>query len=263
MLQPTTPRRERILSYGGEGAGKTTQWCQVAAWYRRTSNPAKFYVLDSDGTVDAMADGWDDFYDNVVPFDVADWSDYKDSLAKAESARDPDRGDWLVVDRADLAWSSVQDFYVESVLEQDVEQWMIQHAKGEAKGQHPLSGEWGMNWFYINKLYQNWFVPIMRWKGHVFLTAAEQALAKPDKKGEIREDPEVTTLYQRLGYRPQGQKNLGHGPHTVLRSINASDPRNKQWKISTIKDRQREVLSGKVIEDFVMDYLIPVGHWQM
>lgn len=262
MLHPTTPRRERILSFGGEGSGKTTQWCQIAAWYRRTKNPAKFYVLDSDVTVDAMADGWDDFYDNVVPFDVANWDDYKTQLADAESQRDPSRGDWLVVDRGDLAWSSVQDYYVEVVLEQDVEQWMIAHAKGEAKGQHPLSGEWGMNWFYINRLYQNWIVPVMRWKGHVFITAAEKQIIKA-KDGSVREDKEVLNLYERYMVRPEGQKNLGHQVHTVLRSINASEPRKQEWRVTTIKDRQREMLVSARMEDFVLNYLVEVAKWEM
>lgn len=262
-LHPSTPRRERVLSFGGEGSGKTTQWCQWAAWCRRTKSPAQFYVLDSDGTVEAMADGWPDFYDNVTPFDVADWDDYRTYTKKAIDLSDPERHDVLVVDRGDLAWSAVQDYYVETVLEQDVEAYLINHAKGDSSGQHPLAGDWGMNWYYINKLYQNWFVPIMRFKGHVFITAAEQKLQIAQKPGDRGDDRDVISLYERLGVRSAGQKGLGHAVHTVLRSVNASQPRQPQWKITTVKDRQREMVSGLLVEDWVTNYLIPVAKWSL
>lgn len=263
MIQPSTKRRERLLLYGGEGAGKTRAWCAIAAWYRRTGNPAQFHVLDSDVTVEAMADGWPDFYDNVTVYDVLSWRDYLDQFQNAKKAADPTRMDWLVVDRADLAWPAVQDYYVETVLEQDVENWVIAHAKGESKGQHPLSGEWGMNWFYINRMYQSFAVPLLRWPGHVFLTAAEKKLVRAEKSGDRSDDKDVLALYGGENVRPDGQKNLGHQMHTVIHAIDASTPRKPEWKMTTVKDREREKMSGKVISDFVLDYLVPVAKWEM
>jgi energy-coupling factor transporter ATP-binding protein EcfA2 len=269
-LHPTSARRERILIMGPEGAGKSRTRCSLAAWLRRTQSPARMYVLDSDMASEAMADGFPGFYDNTEVYDAYEWGEFKDSLARAMKDSDPTRGDWLVVDVADRAWTAVQDWYQEEVVQRDVENWMIEHARALEQAstekernlarQHPLSGEWGMNWFYVNNLYQKWFMPVIRWKGHVMLIAHEKKLVRD---GDRADDKELQMLYAKVGVRPEGQKGLSLPMHTILRLTDSVDARGKHdRRITTVKDRERRELVNEPISDFVTDYMLTVAGWE-
>lgn len=269
-LHPTSARRERLLIFGPEGAGKSRTRCSLAAWLRRTGSPSRMYVLDSDMASEAMADGFEDFYTNTDVYDSYEWHEFKDGLAKSQSDSDPTRHDWLVVDTADRAWQAVQDWYQEEVVERDVEQWVIDHARMLENAssekeralarQHPLSGEWGMNWFYVNNLYQKWFMPVIRWRGHVMLIAHEKKLVR---EGDRADDRELQMLYAKVGMRPEGQKGLSLPMHTILRLTDSVDPRGKHdRRITTVKDRERRELVNEPIEDFVTTYLMDVAGWK-
>lgn len=47
-MKPSTPRRERILAFGGPGTSKTRSWLTIAEMYRITKTPGKFFHVDTD-----------------------------------------------------------------------------------------------------------------------------------------------------------------------------------------------------------------------
>lgn len=267
MLHAPTSRRERILLFGLEDGGKSTTWLQIAQWLHRTGSPARVYAMDSDMVANWAPDVYPNFDHNVTAYDTYKWEEYKEALSKAESDYDPARGDWLVVDTGDRPWAAVQDWYTRVIKEVEVENWVIEHAKSDKFKQHPLTGEYGMNWFYINDQYNRWFQPIIRWRGHVLVCCHEKPLARASgEKGERPDDKELIQLYDKVGVRPEGQKGLSLPMQTVIRLSNniARVGSGKiERKLTTVKDKGRDVMQDKAWGDFVVDYLVDVAKWEM
>ncbi len=257
MLHPTSNRRERILNFGTYGAGKTYNWCMIRAWARRTNSPSRFYVIDADHTVEAMADGWDDFYENCTIEEPWEWDEFTDIITRFR--KQGTRDDWLVVDSMDKPWESSQAGFTEKVFGKDITNFFIEQRREMDKG-HPFSGSYGVNWNVINKMYAAFQNEILRFPGHVFLTApADQVQTPNPRTGEGGDDAETLRQYQRFGVKPRGQKLLGHLPHTVLLSVDTGGG----WKMTTVKDRQRERMTGEDMKDFVVQYLVRRAGWKL
>lgn len=260
MLQPTTRRRERILAYGLENGGKSTLWLQLAAWLRRTNSSARVFAMDSDMVSEWAPDAYPGFDENVRSYDTYQWEEYRSALDEAQGENKPDNNDWLVVDTSDRPWLAVQDWYVRTVKEVEVENWIVEHAKSEHGKEHPLSGEWGMNWFYINDQYNRWFQPIIRWKGHVLICAHERKLVR---EGLRPDDRETIQLYDKVGVRPEGQKGLSLPMHTILRLTDTVTRGKHDRKMYVVKNKVREEDISVEWEDFVTDFLIPYCKWEI
>lgn len=263
MLTPPTSRRERTIIYGIENTGKSSTWLQIAAWLRRTGSPARVFAMDSDQVANWAPDVYPDIDKNVTFYDTFEWEDYEKGIDDAYTARSS-LDDWLIVDTGDRPWGAVQDWYTRTVKETEVADWVTEHAKGDKSSQHPLAGEWGMNWFYINDRYNRWFQKVVRWRGHVLVCAHEQPLQRP--KGEANErvdSKENLALFDAVGVRPSGQKGLSLPFQSIIRLTERVQRGKHERKMTTVKEKGREELQSAEWDDFVTDYLIGVAKWTL
>ena len=256
MLQPSNPnaRRERILSMGPFGSGKTTAWLNIAKWAKATDSPSRFYAIDTDNALEAMLEGQFAELDyrnggNVEWVSAWEWNDYRAALSSFGPKMSND--DWLVVDFISPAWDAVQSHYIEEIFKQDVDEFFLE-ARKNMKGGNPLDG-W-KDWGVINRLYKKWMNEVLyQTLGHKFLTAQATALSETDDKG-------LRATFGAYGVKPKGQKDLGFQVHSVLlTSVN----RKGETSITTIKDRERERLMDHPVQEFTIDYLVNVGGWTL
>lgn len=256
-MYPTSNARERILLFGKEGTGKTHAWNTWAAWYRRTNTPGRFYVLDTDNAVDRMSDAYgEDYRENVQASDAYVWDDYITLVNDAYTSGTKD--DILVVDLIDKAWDAVQDYYIEQTTGKEPGAWFLEFRKEGGKGS-PLAGEFGINWQIINKLYSAFIGKVIRFPGHVICCAPSDTIQQPDSSGKGGDSKDILETFGRFGVKAKGQKALGHQFHTVLLTTSKQDG----WGITTVKDRSRERVKNQTMTDFVLNYLRPIGGWEI
>ena len=85
----------------------------------------------------------------------------------------------------------------------------------------------------------------------------------PDPKkagGGWHDSKAVIEQFTHIGYRPAGQKELGHFFHTVLWMRH---PSRDRWTMSTVDDHTRMITDNAPVTNFVMDYLVGVAGWSM
>lgn len=256
LAPPEGGRREKLLLMGPPGSGKTTDWLNVAKWAKATGSPAKFYALDTDNALDAFLEPGGQYGDldwrkggNVEWQHTYEWEEYEAALKTFQPKIG--QNDWLIVDFISPSWDAVQGYYVAEVFKSGIEDYFL-NARKLAKGGNPLDG-W-TDWSVINRLYKSWMNQILhRTAGHKFFTAEVEAIRETDDKG-------IKAAFGSFGVRPRGQKQLGHQTHTTL--LCAVD-RKGERTITTIKDREREIVAGKVVKEFTVDYLTSIAGWHL
>jgi hypothetical protein len=244
--------QERILIYGPAGSGKTTAWLDIAKWSARTKSDARFYVLDTDFAVDRMVASYPEIHPNIVIQTGYDWNDYmafqRNVLANARPH------DWVIVDFVGTAWEAVQQHYIEEVFNKDIGDYFLYVRK--ASNEKGLEG-W-TDWSVINGLYRQWFNPlIFKSRANVLCTAKATPLSSDRNPTE---DTTTRQTFLRYGVKPQGQKDLQYPFHTLL--ITGRDAKGTRT-ISTVKDREREEVSGLAVASFTLDYLKNIAGWEM
>lgn len=257
MLVSSNPATERILSMGQWGAGKTHAWISIARWYRNTGTPGTFHVLDTDNTSLRSLSTDDDWEQNIIRADITNWSDLISHTAKFFESAGPN--DWLIVDSIDMPWSMVQDHYIEEMFGKDADAFFMDARKASASG-HPLASDYGSNWTVINKLYSKWIGQVIRFPGHVYACTPAQQVTQPNASGKGGDSREIRETFGRYGVRPAGQKGLGFQFHTVLL---LQSPSAGEWKMTSVKDRSRELLVGQDLSDFALGYLIGTAGWEI
>jgi len=273
------PVLERILTMGITGSGKSYQWLMLARALKPTG--AIFRCLDTDNSIPFMlATQFEDLMPenggNVYVVPSFDWPDYKlgvdwlqrKQLSPEQQARLPAEAikdlkrplktiDWTVVDMADMAWSTVQRYFVSEIFDVDAGDYFLKIRRelqdGERKakkgGSPTAEGLDGWrDWGVINKLYDDWVLPIIyRIQTHVYCTTAVTKVDRGEK------DAEVQMMYGDLGFRPSGQKRLGHQMHSIFLMIPGKD----RWYITTVKDRAgRTYFDRMKLSSFYMQYLV-------
>jgi len=257
MLASNSAAKERILAMGNWGSGKTHSWATIAKWYRSTGTPGTFYVIDTDNTTLRTLEAYDDWEQNVVVEEALDWVELAAATTKFLEGAEPD--DWLIIDSIDKPWSYVQDYYIAEMFGTDSADFFFQARLAGNKGS-PLADGHGTNWQVINRLYQRWIMPIIRFQGHVYAATPAQAVTEPDNSGKGGDSREIRETFGRMGVRPSGQKGLAFQMHTVL----LMQSRGKdEWTLTSAKDRSRDLLVGQPMHDFCLNYLIGVGKWTM
>lgn len=245
-------RQERILAMGNEGTGKTYAWLDIA---RHTQSD--FFVIDTDGTAEAMlfGDEFDEVEDRVHFIDCSSWPKMMEELKRA-NADHIQRGDWLVIDMLSQMWEMVQDYFTSEVIGEDLGNYFLQIRKEMDQDAKTLgSGFDGWkDWSVINKLYRQFTQQILRTSAHVYAAAP---MDKVDEK--VTQDKEVLSMYGEFGYKPRGQKHSGHIMNTVVMLHGRPETSRR---MTTVKDRQREVLQGEKFKSFPRDYLMKVGGWK-
>lgn len=240
---------ERLLCYGQEGAGKTRNWLDIAWWAQKTGSDAQFYALDTDNAVPMMLTS-EKFagLTNVHDVLVSDWDEFV--AAKEEVTPKLRPHDWLVIDQVGWGWGWLQDKWTRmrygATSAEHWASWAVKGAKGNA-----LEGD--TDWGQINRFWRDFSGPLMRLQANLFCTAAAKKVGERDS-AQIRKD------YGRLGFRPEGQKDIGHLFHGILY---AQPVGSDEWVINTAKDRgDRKYLEGEVVKSFTRSYLMGVAGWK-
>ena len=264
------PARERILSIGITGSGKSYQWLKMAELLLPTG--AIFRVLDTDNAIPFMleeqfpkllpANGG-----NVYVHPVYGWPEYKAGVAwlRKEPIKD---NDWVIIDMVDEAWTTVQDYFVGEVFQEDIGDYFLKVRKelqerggkskvhkGDATSLMPEGLSGWIDWVVINKLYGDWIKPIIyQVPCHVYATA------KVEKVDRNTKDAELMMLFGDIGVRPSGQKRIGHQMHTILLLIPGKD----NWLVTTIKDRGgRPYFKKSTFVSLYYQYLVAKAHWSI
>lgn len=257
-LHPPNSRKERLLVYGRSGAGKSSTWLSVANWALDTDADTVIHLGDTDHAWDAMR------YEDIEPYISVtdlDINEYPDWLTWTRTVREKVKpSDWVVVDMIDKAWTAAQTHFWYQMSGGDPlgeiylrnQQAIV--TKGE-QGEY-MGGAHGANWGVINKFYGAFFQAVIAMPCHVLCIAPA---------AEIRQDsPPAERDQWKIGWKPQGQKDLPHGFHTIL--FAAETPRN--YIYSTVKERgpigrpTRPLLKGEEVQDFVTTYLMKIGGWR-
>jgi hypothetical protein len=255
-MQSTSAVPEHILAYGLYGSGKTHAWATVADSYRQEGSTNKFYVIGTEhGALGRLSDGYPDFDKNVEWKDVGDW--YQLADLTTDYVQRAEKGDWIVLEGGDKPWHWVQmlwdKLHGEPATLDPVDPFAMERGMPD--------GSINRDWVKINGVYRNWINSILRSPAHVFSCNPQDALKLPTggAKG-WSDDKEVIDQYSRFGFKPAGQKELGHHFHTVLWMKN---PAYKQWTITSVDDHTRELLDNQVVSNFVLDYLVKIARWEL
>ena len=254
ILQSKSGARERILAIGGSGTGKTHDWLTIADSYakaaREGSPLGKFYVVDTDYTVERSMEAYPGV-EEVVDYGVTpDWDDWTRRIEQIN--RVATRNDWVVIDMASPLWEMAQEHYIERIFKKDMDEFYLAVREQNKKG-GAMDGF--KDWSVINKLYrQNVANHLMRCQGHLYATAAATPLSTDLDSKEIK------AIYARFGIKPVGQKHLSHQFHTVLWK---QAPKTDEWTLTTVKDRARVSLMVEPLSNFTKDYLVKIGGWTM
>lgn len=190
----------------------------------------------------------------VVVEEAWDWPEFKPAMERLTKAKDVSRDDWLAVDLIDKAWSKAQEGFFEYLTDRPFDEFLGEALKNDVN----VGGEWGKNWGVINKMYNAFMDYIMRWRGHAIACAPATEVRTPDRSGKGGDSEVIRDMFGRLGVRPQGQKDLPHAFHTVL--LMQGD--GTKWRMTAAKDRERKMVKGEVVEDFVRSYLMKVAGWK-
>jgi len=252
------PPRERILSIGITGSGKSYQWLTLADQLR--PGGVKFHCIDTDDAIDYMLQTQFPQLQpskggNVYIHPAREWPEYVSALA--EIKKQPlKQSDWLVVDMIDAAWEAVQSYFVNEVFKKNLGEYFLQTrklmeaAKTKSTTLEALDG-W-KDWVVINNLYFDWYKTlIFQTPCNLYMTSKVESLAK-------KEDPEIKNIFGDIGVKPTGQKALGHGAHTIFLML----PGKQKWYITTVKDRAgRHYFDRTLLVSLYMQYFIAEAGW--
>jgi len=278
---------ERILAMGITGSGKSYQWLKLAQALKPLG--AKFRCIDTDNDIDYMLrtqfkDLLPENGGNVYVHPAFDWPEYEHSVKWVQQILTPDqlknmdkylvaahnapvrRIDWVVTDKINNAWRTVQRYFIGKVFGEDTGEYFLQIRKEmqdglrkTARGAMPSSPmmeglDGWKDWSVINKLYDDWILPIIyRVHCHVYAAADVEQLDTRTVK-----DPEVLNLFGDLKIKPVGQKGLGGQHHTILLYV----PGRDKWLITTIKDRAGRPYFDKIqLTSFYLQYLVAKANW--
>lgn len=261
-MRPPTPRRERILAYGGPGSGKTRAWLTIADLYVKTQSPGKFYVIDTDDTYYASVEEFPRVYESgIVEAEVVyDFPSYREAANKFKQVATPD--DWIICDMFDKGWEEVQNHYSEQVFGADKGDFFLsmrkemEESKKKRTNFQPFEG-W-TDWPTIKGLHASWANDVIfRHKAHVFLTAGSKPVARKT------DDKDTIGTFGHIGAKPAGEKGLAaHGVNTVLMLTQTKT--GEEWVVDTAKDRGgRSMMVKQPIGSWAMDYLVKVAGWKL
>jgi len=235
-----TQARERIIVVGSPGCGKTYQGLTIAAQFPE----AKVYWIDTD---DAVLRTMIEFGDlpNVEVLPAWDWRSLVEAGERA--AQKAQAGDWVVIDMLGPAWDWVQEYFVGEIHGQSMDNYFLQARRALTNNAATLDlfSGW-LDWPVIKKLYQAWWLRIVRTPAHLYATSGPKEVGTEDSK-------ELRQLFGSYGVRPAGEKHAAHSFHTVLMF---GHPKPDVWTMTTIKDRGRPRFEAEPLGNFAQEYLL-------
>ena len=255
---PKGQPRERILGYGGSGAGKTKAWLDIALAYENAGLEGTFYALDTDYAVERMLyDGFPGLAKSgrVIFTNPIEWTDYEEFGESLRRKMTDD--DWCIVDLMDEAWEEVQNHYSMEVYGKTKGQHFLTRRKEMKNPNKENTFEGSTDWNIIKPLYAAFNKNIFyAHKGHTFVAAAAAAVNRGG--GMFGDKAEVLEVFGHVGMKPLGNKKLMHNLHTALLFTQTKDG----WRLTTAKDRERTMLKNEDIDNFAQDYLVDVAGWR-
>lgn len=266
--------RERILSFGGAGFGKTYDVFTIARLAAETGSDAHFYVIDTDESVGhALIDpAFKSLYTddltalkNITIYQVSYWDQLLEVLTEIQG--DLRQGkwvtpglmrpqDWLIIDLLSPTWQWVQEWFTERVFGKSLDEYFLEQRKTMKAGDKKGGGFEGWKDYGtgINPQYALLQNRILRSPGNVYCTSEAKALSSENV------DKPTRLIFGPHGVVPVGQKRTPHLFSTVI------------WKVSdqpgiikavTTKDRGgRPYMMHQKIDDFAKEYLVGVAGWQ-
>lgn len=255
---------ERVLAFGITGSGKTYQWMTIAKMLLPTG--AQFYVIDTDNDINYMLETQfpmclPRFGGNVHVYPAYTWDEYSMAITKIKNTK-LKPNDWVIVDKINHAWETVQRYYIKEVFKQNMGEYFLHIRKNieekTAGGKKPasiikegLSG-W-MDWPVINSLYAEFIAPVVyQTHCHVYCTTDVSEISKEEKNAEVLE------LFGQLGVKVDGQKKLGGQFHTIFLFKSGAT----KWQVKTIKDRSGRAYFDNVdLSTLYMQYFVLKAGW--
>lgn len=264
---------ERILLFGVPGSGKTKAVMQILE-----KSVGNAYIIETDPTYDEFLDAYphvkvrEEYHgrESVTDYCSVDgtcylyrcrnWEDYLWSCREVEQRAGKE--DWVVVDNATQFWNKVQQWYVEKMYGERLDEFLmlkrqqlIEGGQLKNKPEEAIFHDWGT----INGQYNQFRDFVLNPHFNLLLTAGQK---KPDPR--TMEQKAAKGLYGGIGFMPEGQKMLGHDVRSVLWLTKDSRFGEDQYMISSLKDRERE----KVVDldwtdkSFFDVYLRKYGKWK-
>ena len=253
--------KERILAFGGPGAGKTRAYLSIAELLQKTGSKATMYVIDTDYAVDYMLQvGFPDLT-NVEFTEVGDWHEYMSAVNDFQKKLKP--GDWLVADLLNYAWEAVQEHYSTEAYGKDLATHFLERKRAASKRSEE-AWDGASDWTIIKPLYRQFVNRFFyRHRAHVFATAGVKPIAR---SGKWADNNEVVATFGTIGFKPEGEKRTPHHPHTI---IHLKRSKGGEFLMDTAKDRERPdmVDVGLGTEEspgsFAKSYLLGVAGWSL
>lgn len=258
--------KERILTFGVNSAGKSRSWATIRKWFEITKTEGHFYVISTEKemalrTAEGYLDGTDgnNFFSNASinlgdinnpgGMDITTYDGLM-GLSNAIAERSTPN-DWVIIDSIGLAQTWSRDVWFSAEKGMSYREFVGSGRK--MKEVKPA------DWDTMAGLYRDWWEGVIRdaFRGHKFACARMEEIRTEGDWAE--KDKNTLRMFGPHGVKPTGEKNLGFDWHSVLLCNRARDG----WEITTVDDPEREYLNGQKINDFVLDYLMPVANWQL
>lgn len=268
---PATEARERILAFGGDKAGKTKGWVDIAKKYVETDTPGHFYVLDTDAGVRKSLAVEDAEYlrDRITIYDCGDWEEVRD--AGKDIGEKVEWNDWFVGDSIGYVWPSiVQQYWIEKAYNSDPDEYFAQirvkqleeQRRAEATNDrargtgYEFGGSDSTDWQYLKSIYLPWERRFtQRERCHVYFTAP----AKPITK---QTEDKYDQRYRKLGFAPGGEKDLVYRVHSVV-YLSATSSGKRAMTVIADHDSERLVWGEDVTDlSFADFFLIDRAGWK-
>lgn len=260
--------RERILSFGGAGLGKSFDFYCVMERHIRTKSDAEFHIMDSDESAHIMmsdprfrdASGQPLFYTpeglllpQIHLHQIGDWTTLMAATNHIASHSKP--SDWTLIDMIGPSYDWAQGDYTTRTYGKSLEDYYIERRQAKLK-ENKKSGFGsfeGIDWNIIKPIFANFKESVVRWPTHLYAVTGVKAIDSE------RADKDVKLMFGPHGVVPVGHKEIAHWFSTVIWKMSTT---SDVWKAITIKDRSRVKFEGQPIEDFSRDYLMNVAGWK-
>lgn len=241
---------ERVLLMGPPGTGKSYQLIKIAQFLEEYG--IQIYTIDLEDKLEATLEGLGGIPKNMHLYISFAWDERKDgniaglkqNVNEIEGLINP--GDWIAIDRMDLAWSKVQDWFTQEKYQQELADRLLEKSKQMKKSSMFIPRFDQGSWQVINEQYDNLMMRVLyKSRCNILLTAGIKGV---DQNSPID--------IGRLGILPRGQKELGHQPHSVFLLTQKKVGREITWHITTDKDLPgRDFFEHDELLDFSLQYL--------
>lgn len=247
--------RERILLYGEPGVGKGNAVISIAKLLQLTKSESCVYVIDNDKSY--LMETEQSGLENTVVKEVYEWEEYVETLKAVLPLLQPN--DFLVCDLISEVWAVVQEYYTRMIFGNDIGAYFLQ-VKQDMKKDTEFGG-W-TDWKYINKLYFDFVRPfVYKSPCHIIGVATADPINRGGRGGSTAgDDKETVSVFGPVGFKPDGQKRLKHQFNTTIflhKSLKG------EYLMSSVKDRERQLMTAKPVNNFALQYLREVAGWQI